>query len=198
MPPWVLALGVYLWYRDKMATIDALIDGPNLGDGATDNKPDDSPVSADVPGKLSDHFNWSELTQNVEPVSPPADVAKGYKKLAGQLEIVRAWFGDKPVIITPHGGWHPPADSQVGDWPERGKNSRHKTPSLRAPGFESGVAADFRIPGMSAWDVYSGIKYLREQGTLPKKGGLTYYPKSGFVHYDTRDTAWDGGNSEEG
>jgi len=161
--------------------------------GDEKDPPADGKTAAEPKTMLSDHFAWQEFFRPDDRTAPP-DVLDGYTKLADKLEIIRSFIGDKPIVITPHGGWQPSDLGPSQGWPKRTKNSRHRTPSAREPEYRSGVAADFYVPDMPVDDLYDAIRVLQANSAIPK-GGLGFYPSQGFIHYDTRKkpAAWTGG-----
>lgn len=110
--------------------------------------------------KISEHFYWGEFVRpNVE---PPEDVKNNLKLLAAKLEEVRAYLGNKPMIIN--SGYRDPAHNRA----VKGvSNSQHLY----------GKAADIAVVGMSPRIVQAKLKPWWP-------GGLGSY--SDFTHLDIR------------
>ncbi len=118
-------------------------------------------------GQLSAHFALSEFASK-DGAGTPKSVVANLKKLAKELEVLRAATGGKAISIT--SGYRSPShNAAVGG----ATKSRHMT----------GQAADIVVSGMSASAVYNLISKLISQGKM-KEGGLGRY--SSFTHYDIR------------
>lgn len=118
-------------------------------------------------GQLSAHFQLSEF-RSKDGAATPKWVVPNLKKLAANLEVLRAAFGGAPISIN--SGYRSPShNANVGG----AKNSQHM----------KGTAADLRVGGRSTWQVKQKIESLIKQGKM-KQGGLGRY--SSFVHYDIR------------
>jgi hypothetical protein len=178
--PWYVLLGLVILLREFLTDRGTV--APAVSE-STAGFPDP---------QMTEHFRWSEFYRPNDQ-TPPESVISGYAKIANDLELIRGYFGDKPLVITPHGGWHP-LDKTGAGWPERSRNSRHRTPEDRAEKFRSGVAVDFSIPGIPIAHVYAGMISLRENRAIPP-GGIGLYEKDGFIHWDTRDKAANWTNS---
>jgi hypothetical protein len=92
-------------------------------------------------------------------------------EMAKELQAIRAFFGNKPIIIT---SWYrdPVTNKRVGG----ASQSRHLT----------GDAIDFYIPGMTTREIFNKLDPV-----WGNKGGLAY--ATGFVHIDKRGykARWD-------
>lgn len=120
--------------------------------------------------RLARHFTVRELD--------PEGAADGkhrdrLRELAGVLEIIRERTA-RPVIVTPSGGYQPPAEQQSRPWPPRKPTSQHR----------QARAADIVVRGMSSVDVANLVIALCRGGVLDAVGGVGCY--RGFVHVDTR------------
>ena len=139
--------------------------------------------------QLTPNFRWSEFYRPLDRVPDP-DAYANYQVVAENLEIVRTAIGDRPINITPHGGWHPLNLGASEGWPVRTTNSRHRSPSVRAADKERGQAVDFYSPGLSVAELLQKVTELINQGKMAP-GYLTAYhvaqtPGVGFVHWDNR------------
>jgi len=125
--------------------------------------------------RLTPHFARAEL----DPLdcAERDDVLPALATLAAQLEVLRAEICS-PIVITPHGGYHPP--DAVG-WPRRRPTSQHRR----------GRAADLVVDGVLPHEVAATIRRMIADGRM-RQGGVGVY--GSFVHYDTRGTVarWKG------
>ena len=116
---------------------------------------------------LSKNFDLREFTSLT---NIPDYVFENLKGMAIDLEVIRAHFGGKPLVIN-SGYRTKEHNARIGGVP----NSQHI----------HGRAVDFRIPGVTDWDLYNGVEQLIDQGKITQ-GGLGLY--AGRIHYDTRGT----------
>ena len=179
----------YLLLRPKNGT-----DGP---DGAsTPTTPVETvPIGLGEDYELTDHFRWSEFYPPLDKI-PPLQVWKNYHTIARILELVRSEVDDRPIIITPHGGWHPRDLGPEQGWPSRKLTSRHRSPSVRGPGRASGQAVDFWVKGLSGPAAYDALKSVIAAGDAPTGWKRLYNADGGpgvaFVHYDNRTSGSNG------
>ena len=116
---------------------------------------------------LTPNFSvWEFASKDGAPF--PLEVLRNLKKLAQELEVIRAEVG-KPIIIN-SGYRSPEHNAKVGGV----KDSMHLT----------GKAADIKVIGVNSIDLAKIIEKLISQGKL-KNGGLGVYPN--FIHYDIRN-----------
>ena len=121
------------------------------------------------------HFKVSEFTcKDGTPVPP--QYLHNAKKVADNLEVLRAALGGKPIIIT-SGYRTPEHNKKVGGV----GGSAHLTAS----------AADIVVRGIPPAQVAATIEKLIDAGKM-QEGGIGIYKT--FVHYDIRGTRarWDG------
>lgn len=115
---------------------------------------------------LTPNFSvWEFASKDNAPF--PLEVLRNLKKLAENLEIIRAEIG-KPIKIN-SGYRSPEHNARVGGV----KDSMHLT----------GKASDITVKGMNSFELGKVIERLIQQGKI-KEGGLGIYPN--FVHYDIR------------
>jgi uncharacterized protein YcbK (DUF882 family) len=118
-------------------------------------------------GKLSRNFSLKEFSSKDGAPTPPA-VLDNLRKLAQNLEVIRAHFGNVPVTIN--SGYRSPAhNSKVKGKPR----SLHMT----------GKAVDFVIKGYSPKQIAAELEKLIDQKKI-SQGGIGVYPN--FIHYDIR------------
>lgn len=117
--------------------------------------------------KLSKNFNLKEFASK-DGAETPCEAQVNLKELALNLQVLRDEIG-KPIIIN-SGYRSPKHNENVGG--EDG--SKHLL----------GQAADIRVPGMPANEVYKKILDLIREGKM-KDGGVGKYKN--FTHYDVRD-----------
>lgn len=118
-------------------------------------------------GKLSKHFNISEF-ESKDGAETPADVLENLRKLAKNLEVIRAHFGNVPITID--SGYRSPAHN---------KAIKGKPKSLHL----IGKAADFKIKGFNSQQIAQELEALIAAKQI-SQGGIGIYPN--FVHYDIR------------
>lgn len=115
---------------------------------------------------LSPNFSiWEFASKDGAPF--PLEVIRNLKKLADNLEVIRAEIG-KPIKIN-SGYRSPEHNAKVGGV----KDSLHLT----------GKASDIVVSRMNSFELGQVIERLIQQGKI-KQGGLGIYPN--FVHYDIR------------
>ncbi|WP_136465197.1 YcbK family protein [Flagellimonas onchidii] len=123
---------------------------------------------------LTENFDLSEF-QSRDGAKMPIHVMNNIIKLAKVLQVMRNEFG-RPITIT--SGYRSPEHNATvsGAVP----NSTHT----------KGKAADFKVAGLTAKQMYDGIETMISQGKVPE-GGLGLY--SNRVHYDMRGykSRWD-------
>lgn len=121
------------------------------------------------------HFKIKEFNCKDGTPVPPQYLANA-KKVADQLEVLRAALGDKPIIIT-SGYRTPEHNKKVGGV----GGSAHLTAS----------AADIVVRGISPAQVAATIENLIAANKM-LQGGVGIY--NNFVHYDIRGSKvrWDG------
>ena len=115
--------------------------------------------AAIIPGG---NFTWSEATKGGSRVPESAEITRAIVRMAGKMQTVRSWLGDRPVTIT---SWYrPPAvNKAVGG----ARNSTHL----------QGHGVDFVVAGLSPGQVQRILD--------PKWGGGLGYGRS-FTHLDDR------------
>lgn len=117
--------------------------------------------------RLSKNFSFSEFASK-DGAEPTPDVLDNLRKLAKNLEVIRAHFGNVPIKIN--SGWRSPAhNAKIGGV----KNSQHT----------KGKAADIVIKGFTPRQIAAELEKLIEAKKI-SQGGLGIYPN--FVHYDIR------------
>ena len=125
----------------------------------------------------SGNFSLTEFNSKDGAAMPP-DVQTNIVRLIQNLEVIRETLGGLPMTII--SGYRSPAhNKKVGGKP----NSYHM----------KGMAADIRVKGISTRKLHDTIEALMDSGQI-QHGGLGYYGKSRFVHYDIRNTKikWNG------
>jgi uncharacterized protein YcbK (DUF882 family) len=123
---------------------------------------------------ISRNFDLSEFACN-DGTDVPAEYLPNVITLAKNLQVLRDTL-KKPVTIN--SGYRSPAyNAKI---PKASSKSQHLVAK----------AADIRVPGLLAIEVYNVILRLIEQGKM-HNGGLGLYDT--FVHYDVRATParWD-------
>ena len=123
--------------------------------------------------KISRNFDLSEFACN-DGTDVPAEYLPNVISLAKNLQVLRDAL-KKPVTIN-SGYRSPDYNKKIGG----ASKSQHLVAK----------AADIRVPGLLAIEVYNVILRLIEQGKM-HNGGLGLYDS--FVHYDVRATSarWD-------
>ena len=121
------------------------------------------------------HFKIKEFNCKDGTPVPPQYLSNA-KKVADQLEVLRAALGGKPIVIT-SGYRTPEYNKKVGGV----GGSAHLTAS----------AADIVVRGIPPTQVAATIEKLIDAGKM-QEGGIGIYKT--FVHYDIRGTRarWDG------
>ncbi len=114
---------------------------------------------------FSIHFRLNEF-HSKDGIAVPVPVRGNVQELIQELEIIRAYFGGRPIIIT-SGYRSPTHNALVGGT----SDSKHLC----------GMAADFIIQDIPAGVVQEGLEYLISTGEI-HPGGLGKY--SSFTHYD--------------
>lgn len=118
--------------------------------------------------KLTENFHLNEFASK-DGAETPCEAQVNLKELALNLQALRDELG-LPIVIN--SGYRSPAhNKRVGG----AKSSQHLL----------GKAADIRVPGVEAREVYAKIEQLIKKGNM-KNGGLGKY--ANFTHYDVRDT----------
>jgi uncharacterized protein YcbK (DUF882 family) len=118
-------------------------------------------------GKLSKNFSLKEFASK-DGAETPADVLENLRKLAKNLEVIRAHFGNVPITID--SGYRSPAHN---------KAIKGKSKSLHL----SGKAADFKIKGFTPNEIAAELEELISSKKI-SQGGIGIYPT--FIHYDIR------------
>ncbi len=118
--------------------------------------------------RLSKNFNFSEFASK-DGAEPTPDVLENLRKLARNLEVIRAHFGNVPIKIN--SGWRSPAYNKT--IPNAATNSQHV----------KGKAADIVIKGFTPRQIASELEKLIEAKKI-SQGGIGVYPN--FLHYDIR------------
>ena len=124
--------------------------------------------------KLTKNFSFNEFASKDGATMPP-EVKENIKKLASELEKIRAAF-NLPLKIN-SGYRSPEHNKKIGG----ASNSYHM----------KGLAADFTIPGRTPKQISIVLEGLINDGIL-KQGGLGVY--NSWIHYDIRGTKarWNG------
>jgi uncharacterized protein YcbK (DUF882 family) len=117
---------------------------------------------------LSENFNLSEFASK-DGAEFPQDVINNITRLAAALQVIR---NELKARITITSGYRSPAHNRAIKGAE---NSTHVR----------GLAADFRVQGMTPVHVAAVIERLISENKIPQ-GGLKAY--SSWVHYDIRGT----------
>lgn len=114
---------------------------------------------------LAPHFTAKEL--GVSGVEIPADTLSNVRKVASWLEQVRHILGDKAVTIT-SGYRDPQRNLEIGG----------------APGSDhpNGLAADFKVQGLSPFAVYQALRAAQEARALPAFDQIIFYAADNHVH----------------
>jgi hypothetical protein len=123
---------------------------------------------ADDNDKLSPHFHLKHFTSK-DGAKMPADVLANLKELCRNLEIIREYFGNKPIEVT------------------SGYRSKKHNNNTKGAADDSqhiyGRAADIKIQGYTPEQMIAGILKLISEGKI-SEGGLGWYHNR--VHYDIR------------
>jgi uncharacterized protein YcbK (DUF882 family) len=119
--------------------------------------------------KLSKNFSITEFVSKDGEETPP-DVLENLRKVAQNLEVIRAHFGNKPIKIN--SGYRSSAhNASVGG----------KSKSLHL----TGKAVDFVITGYNPKQIAAELEKLIAAKKI-SQGGIGIYPN--FTHYDIRGT----------
>jgi len=116
--------------------------------------------------KITENFSLKEF-QCKSGADTPLEVLNNIKILADQLQILRSHL-NKPIIIT--SGYRSPAHNK-------------KVGGAKASKHILGMAADFKVKGMTPKEVIEVIEQLISEGKM-LQGGIGVYPT--WVHYDFR------------
>ncbi|NJL87528.1 MAG: peptidase M15 [Leptolyngbyaceae cyanobacterium SM1_1_3] len=110
------------------------------------------------------HFSWAEATKNGSRIPADAAVVDGILKIAGVMEEVREYLGDRPITIN---SWYrdPASNRRVGG----ASKSRHI----------SGDAVDFVVAGIAPPQVNRQL-----EAWWNSRGGLA--SANSFTHIDAR------------
>lgn len=121
----------------------------------------DKPFYLEDPIYPGSHFSWAEATKGGERVPVAKYVVDNIIKVAKELDKLRSFLGNKPMIVT---SWYrdPVTNRRVGG-------------ATRSSHLE-GHAVDIYVPGMSVWDLQAEIL------DYWKVGGVGKGAKRGFVH----------------
>lgn len=117
--------------------------------------------------KLSKNFHLNEFASK-DGAETPCEVQVNLKELALNLQVLRDDL-KKPIVIN--SGY-------------RSLQHNRDIGSEDTSQHVLGKAADIRVPGMAASEVYNRIEELIRAGKM-KNGGLGRYQN--FTHYDVRD-----------
>lgn len=109
------------------------------------------------------NFSWSEMTKGGQRLPVSSRITENIVKLCRYMDEVRAFLGDKPIIVN--SGYRDPVSNQaVGG----ATQSRHL----------EGDAVDFYVKGENVVDTFKKLK------SYHTRGGLAV--GNGFVHLDLR------------
>lgn len=110
------------------------------------------------------NFTWGEATKNGNRIPSNSTIANAIIAMAKEMELVRSYFGNRPITIT---SWYrdPTTNRQVGG----ASRSRHL----------QGDAVDFNVAGLSPQQVQAKLDSF-----WGSKGGLGYGKT--FTHLDLR------------
>ena len=118
--------------------------------------------------QLTKNFHLDEF-RSKDGAEFPEDVLVNVKFFATVMQVIRDYLG-KPITIT-SGYRSPQHNAKI----KGAKNSTHL----------KGIAADFKVKGMSPAVVVYEIEEMIDKGLIPQ-GGLKAY--SSWIHYDIRGT----------
>jgi Peptidase M15 len=131
-----------------------------------------NPVDLDSPIYSGSYFTWGEATKNGRRIPEKTNIdgmtiaatqiTANIIKLAKELDVVRARFGDRPITIT---SWY------------RDSITNHDVGGVRNSQHRYGWAADFIVQGLDPHDVADEL-------TIWWKGGLG--DSRDFTHADLR------------
>jgi uncharacterized protein YcbK (DUF882 family) len=118
--------------------------------------------------QLTNNFNLNEF-RSKDGAEFPDDVLVNIRFLAEALQIIRNEV-NRPIRIT--SGYRSP---------QHNKNIKGAKKSMHL----TGMAADFKVLGMTPKEVYDVVENLIDKGLIPQ-GGLKAY--SSWIHYDIAGT----------
>lgn len=118
---------------------------------------------------LTTNFSLDEF-ESKDGSPMPYAVFQNVKELAKALQVIRDHFG-APITVT--SGYRSPAHNDTIEG------------AVKASQHTLGKAADLKVQGKTAREMYDGIEMLIDKGLIPQ-GGLGLY--SNRVHYDIRGT----------
>jgi len=118
--------------------------------------------------KLTNNFSLIEF-KSKDGAEFPDDVLVNIRFLAEALQIIRNEV-NRPITIT--SGYRSP---------QHNKNIKGALKSMHL----TGMAADFRVSGMTPKEVFDLVDNLIDKGLIPQ-GGLKAY--SSWIHYDIAGT----------
>jgi lysozyme len=122
-------------------------------------------ISVYQPVYQGSNFTWAEMTKNGERIPINSTITGRLVKLARYMDGVRAYLGNRPIIVT-SAYRDPDTNKRVGG----ARNSRHM----------HGDAIDFYVQGE---DVVTTFNKLKSYHTT---GGLAVSTVGGFIHLDLR------------
>lgn len=114
---------------------------------------------------LAPHFTAGEL--GVANVEVSADTLRNVRTVAGWLEQVRHILGDRVVVVV--SGYRDPAHNL-----EVGGSSTSDHPN--------GLAADFKVTGLSPFAVYQALRAAQDARQLPAFDQLIFYAVDNHIH----------------
>lgn len=117
------------------------------------------------------HFKIDEFGCKDGTSYPKEWIGSRLNQLRRQLNIIREYFGDRPITITSA---------------YRTEEYNKKVGGVKNSMHVQGMAVDIKIKGVSPRKVADGIRNLIKQGKI-LQGGVGDY--SSFTHYDIRGKA---------
>lgn len=136
---------------------------------------DSTPVAEE---RFSPNFRASEFCSRGREFAPGN--RERYRDLALRLQRVRDHVG-RPIQVL-CGERKPDHNADVGG--ER--SSLHLPPEARPGHNRAGVAADFRVIGYTREETLGLYRWIDANAVSLGFGGVEFYPKSNFIHVDTR------------